>query len=119
MSEEDTKVLMVRQLISSLKKKILESITLKTQDTNQIREVEKVFKELYHAIRKVVEKKEPFESLSPYSLDLIFRDLLDQDLTDDDRDMIMYYIRRDLITFPFTIDTFHINSNLVENNTEE
>lgn len=117
--EENTKVFMFRQLISSLKKKILESITLETQNTNQIREVEKVFKEIYHAIRKVVEKREPFETLAPYSLDLIFRDLLDGDITEDDRDTIMYYLRRDLLTYPFTIDTFHINSNLVENEAKE
>ena len=66
-----------------------------------------------------MEKKEPFETLEPYSLDLIFRDLLDQSLSDDDRDMMMYYLRRDLLTYPFTIDTFHINSNLVENANEE
>lgn len=120
MSEEDTtQLFLFRQLIGSLKKKILESTTLTSQNVKQIQEVQKVFKEIYHAIRKVVEKNEPFDTLEPYSLDLIFRDLLDQPLSDDDRDMMMYYLRRDLLTYPFTIDTFHINSNLVENGTEE
>jgi len=120
MSESDnTKVQMLRELISSLKNKILQSTTLTSQNTKQIQEVQKILKEIYFAIRKVVEKKEPFETLEPYRLDLIFRDLLDKDLDDEERDMIMYYLRRDLITYPFTIDTFHINSNLVENQENE
>lgn len=117
--EENTKILMLRQIISSLKKKILESNTLTSQDTKQIQEVQKILKEIYFAVRKVIEKREPFETLEPYSLDLIFRDLLDQTLTDDDRDTMMYYLRRDLLTYPFTIDTIHINSNLVENEEKE
>ncbi len=116
---ESTTVLTFRQVISSLKKKILEGITLQSQNTNQVQEVQKVFRELYHAIRKVVEKKESISTLEPYSLDLLLRDILSKPLSDDDRDLMMYYLRRDLITYPFTIDTIHINSNLVENKKEE
>lgn len=117
--EESTKVLMLRQIISSLKKKILQSTTLTSQNTKQIQETQKILKEIYFAIRKVVEKNQPFETLEPYNLDLIFRDLLDQNLSDEEKDMIMYYLRRDLLTYPFTIDTIHINSNLVENEEKE
>jgi hypothetical protein len=118
MSESAT-VLTFRQVISSLKKKILEGITLQSQNTNQVQEVQKVFRELHHAIRKVVEKKGPISTLEPYSLDILLRDILSKSLSDDDRDLMMYYLRRDLITYPFTIDTIHINSNLVENKKEE
>jgi hypothetical protein len=117
--EEDTKIRMLRQIISSLKKKILETITLTSQDKKKIEEVRKIFKEIYFAVRKVIEKGEPLETLEPFSLDFLFRDLLDQTLTEDDRDTMMYYLRRDLLTYPFTIDTIHINSNLVENEEKE
>jgi hypothetical protein len=116
---ESTTVMLFRQVISSLKKKILEGITLQSQNTNQVQEVQKVFRELHHAIRKVVEKKAPISILEPYSLDILLRDILSKSLSDDDRDLMMYYLRRDLVTYPFTIDTIHINSNLVENKKEE
>ncbi len=119
MGDTETDILAFRQIISSLKKNILEKVTLQTQKVNQIQEVQKIFKEIYHSIRKVIEKKAPISTLEPLSLDLLLRDLLENTLDEDKKDLMMYYLRRDLITFPFTVDTFHINSNLVENTTTE
>jgi|LakMenEpi03Aug12_release.lakeMendotaPanAssembly.Ray.scaffolds.fasta_scaffold180336_3 hypothetical protein len=119
MTDTETKILAFRQIVSSLKKNILEKVTLQTQKVNQIQEVQKIFKEIYHTIRKVIEKKEPISTLEPLSLDLLFRDFFEKKLSEDDKELMMYYLRRDLITFPFTVDTFHINSNLVENTTPE
>ncbi len=113
MSED--KILVFRQILSSVKKRLIESTSYSTQDPKQIYEIQKIMKEIYFALRKVVEKKEPVSSLKPYSLDLLFEEILNKKLTDDERDNLMYYIRRDLITFPFTIDTFHMNANLVKN----
>jgi hypothetical protein len=120
MSEEVSSTTFVfRQIISSIKKKILESMTYTTQDSNQIYKIEKIMKELYNAIRKVLEENAPISSLEPFSLDVLMGEIVTEKLTDEERDELLYYVRRDLITFPFTLDTLHINSNLVKNESSE
>jgi hypothetical protein len=116
MSEElSSTTLVFREIISSIKKKILETMSYTSQNANQIYEIEKVMKDMYSAIRKVIEEKAPISSLEPFSLNLVFDDILNDSLSDEERDELMYYLRRDLITFPFTLDTIHINSNLAKN----
>jgi hypothetical protein len=117
--EDSTSVLTFRQIISLLKKRILDETTLDSQNRKDIYKAEKIMKEMFHAIRKVLERKAEISSLEQYNLDILLEDLFKKGLSDDERETIVYYLRRDLLTFPFTIDTFHINSNLVENDTEE
>lgn len=117
--EMNSTTIVFRQLLSSVKKRIIESNTYESQNPKAIYEVQKILKEMYYAIRKVIEKREPFSVLKPYSLDILFEDVLDKDLTEDERDELMYYARRDLLTFPFTLDIFHTNSNLVKKEDKE
>lgn len=116
---ENSSVIPFRQTISLLKKRILESTTLESQNKEDIHKVEKIMKELFYTLRRVLEKKSPVSSLEEYSLDILLGDLLRKGVSDDEREEMLYYLRRDLLTFPFTIDTFHINSNLVENDTKK
>lgn len=85
---DDTKIFEFRERIRKIKKRILDKIVYSTQDVQVLDTVISAFITYYKELRNALNA---------------------MDISPDLRKRMIYYLRRDLIMFPYTLDEERIN----------
>lgn len=115
MNEQESlkKIEEFREKIQLLKRKLLEKSIYTTQDNRKLNEIKQRMTELYELLYPVLRKKLPVSSIQSENLKDYMKSVFETINTEDDPlllDDLHYYAYRDLIMFPFTLDTVRINS---------
>jgi hypothetical protein len=107
---------MFRELVRQLKKATIEGVVFETQDVKVLNEVTGRLAEIFVILRDALKGKR----IENPELAALFTPVLDPpSITHEEAVDILYYLRRDLIMFPLTLDTERINSVSENNSTEE
>lgn len=126
--EDDQKVLEFRRTLKSIKKNVLDKLTYNSNDLNVLNKVTKRFVQFYILLKDVVYNNKPLDTVPIEELrDLFYETLEDYPRSSYYQNQIEYYLKRDFIDFPLSIDEDQINSfsitehyeqpTIVENNT--
>lgn len=115
MKEEESlqKIAEFREKIQLLKRKLLEKAIYTTQDNKKLNEIKQRMSELYEMLYPVLRKKEPISRIQSENLRDYMKSIFESMDSEEDSlllDDLHYYAYRDLIMFPFTLDTMRINS---------
>ena len=87
-----------REKLRGLKEAILNSVVYKSQDVKVLNMITSEMMQEYKNLRSV---------------------LRNSDIPDSEKRVMMYYLRRDLLMFPFTLDNKRINSLPEKNSMEQ
>jgi len=111
MEEDNQKILEFRGILKSIKKKVLDKLTYTTQDTTVLNKVVKRLIQFYLLLKPVVNDNKPLESIAINELEDLFYDTLkEHPRSSYYQNQIEYYLKRDFIDFPFSLDEIQINS---------
>lgn len=111
MEEDNKKILEFRQILRSIKKKVLDKLTYNTQDTTILNKVVKRLIQFYLLLKPVVYENKPLETIAITELEDLFYDTLkEHPRSSYYQNQIEYYLKRDFIDFPFSLDEIQINS---------
>ena len=110
---EDEKIEEFREALRRIKKIALEE-TYNNQSTSTLEEIQDKLKKIYFMLKPIVYENKSIETISMDELKELFYDIFD----DTQRSFtfqneLEYYLKRDLIDYPFTIDDKTINSQSV------
>jgi hypothetical protein len=103
-----------RELVRQIKKATVDGLVFETQDVKILNEVTHRLSEVFTILRDAV-KGVPIQNPE---LAALFAPLIQPPLEESEAVKMIYYLRRDLIMFPLTLDTERINS-VPENNSME
>lgn len=111
MEEDNKKILEFREILRSIKKKVLDKLTYNTQDTMVLNKVVKRLIQFYLLLKPVVYDNKPLETIAITELEDLFYDTLkEHPRSSYYQNQIEYYLKRDFIDFPFSLDEIQINS---------
>jgi len=120
MEEDNQKVLEFRGILKSIKKKVLDKLTYTTQDTSVLNKVIKRLIQFYLLLKPVVYDDKPLESIAITELEDLFYDTLKEyPRSSYYQNQIEYYLKRDFIDFPLSLDELQINSFSITEHYEE
>ena len=112
-SNEDTeKIREFRNTLKSIKKTILDKITYSTQSVSSLKKVSHRLIQFYMLLKPVVVNGLPIETIPIPEVRDLFYNTLDQSIYPRSsyyQNQIEYYLKRDYIDYPFTIDADDIN----------
>ena len=129
MEEDDQKIIEFRNILKSIKKNVSNKLTYTTQDTLVLNNVTKRLIQFYTLLKPVVYDNKPLNTIPIEELRELFYDTLEEyPRSSYYQNQIEYYLKRDFIDFPLSIDEEQINSfsmtehyeqpNIIENNIE-
>jgi hypothetical protein len=129
MEEDDQKIIEFRNILKSIKKNVSNKLTYTTQDTLVLNKVVKRLIQFYTLLKPVVYNNKPLNTIPIEELRELFYDTLEEyPRSSYYQNQIEYYLKRDFIDFPLSIDEEQINSfsmmehyeqpNIIENNIE-
>ena len=129
MEEDDQKIIEFRNILKSIKKNVSNKLTYTTQDTLVLNKVVKRLIQFYTLLKPVVYDNKPLNTIPIEELRELFYDTLEEyPRSSYYQNQIEYYLKRDFIDFPLSIDEEQINSfsmtehyeqpNIIENNIE-
>ena len=120
MEEDNKKILEFRGILKSIKNKVLDKLTYNTQDTTVLNKVVKRLIQFYLLLKPVVYENKPLETIAITELEDLFYDTLkDYPRSSYYQNQIEYYLKRDFIDFPFSLDEIQINSFSMTEHYEE
>ena len=120
MEEDDQKIMEFRNKLKMIKLNVREKYTSKTQDTNAINKVLKVYMKFFDLLSPIVNGTKSLDTLPFQELKESFYDTLEKHPRSSYyQNQIEYYLKRDLKDFPLTLDTEHINSFSLTEHYEE
>ena len=129
MEEDDQKIIEFRNILKSIKKNVSNKLTYTTQDTLVLNKVVKRLIQFYTLLKPVVYDNKPLNTIPIEELRELFYDTLEEyPRSSYYQNQLEYYLKRDFIDFPLSIDEEQINSfsmtehyeqpNIIENNIE-
>lgn len=111
MISDDTKIRAFRQVLHDIKVKVLNKLTYTTQDTSVLTLVSKRLIQFYTLLKPVVFNEMTLDSIEIDELKTLFESTLGSTVRSNYYDyQLKYYLKRDLIDFPFTLDSIEIDS---------
>jgi hypothetical protein len=111
MEEDNKKIVEFRGILKSIKNKVLDKLTYNTQDTTVLNKVVKRLIQFYLLLKPVVYENKPLETIAITELEDLFYDTLkEHPRSSYYQNQIEYYLKRDFIDFPFSLDEIQINS---------
>lgn len=114
---EDEKLDEFRESLRRIKKVALEE-TYTNQSTSTLEDVQDKLKKIYFILKPVVYENKPLQSINMNEIVELFYDILDDTPRSFTfQNQLEYYLKRDLIDYPFTIDYNTIDSNSLYSNT--
>lgn len=120
MEEDNKKILEFRGILKSIKNKVLDKLTYNTQDTTVLNKVVKRLIQFYLLLKPVVYENKPLETIAITELEDLFYDTLKEyPRSSYYQNQIEYYLKRDFIDFPFSLDEIQINSFSMTEHYEE
>ena len=120
MEEDNQKILEFRGILKSIKKKVLDKLTYTTQDTTVLNKVIKRLIQFYLLLKPIVYGIKPLETIAITELEDLFHDTLkEHPRSSYYQNQIEYYLKRDFIDFPLSLDEIQINSFSINEHYEE
>jgi len=111
MMSDDVKIRAFRQVLHDIKVKVLNKLTYATQDTSVLTLVSKRLIQFYTLLKPVVFNEMTLDSIEIDELKTLFESTLGDTVRSNYYDyQLKYYLKRDLIDFPFTLDNIEIDS---------
>jgi len=91
------------KILSSLKEKIIDYDTLKTQDMDILEDMIGTFRKLHDILRDLIEKRQNHSTELP-AIRQLFAPCINNNLNDDDRRDILRSLYTHLIEYPYVIN---------------
>jgi hypothetical protein len=114
--EDDKKIFEFRNILKSIKEKTINSITYKSQNTDSLVKVKENLIKFYTILKPSVIYNESFDSIPIQELKDVFQSTLKYyPRSRYYQTQIEYYLKRDFIDFPFSIDIPKITSYKYDN----
>lgn len=111
--EDNQKLDKFRRVLHNIKSTTIDKITSSTQNTNGLRLVEQRLQQFYMLLKPVIVDGKPFEMIPLEAVRNLFYSTLhlekDEQHSSYYRNQLKYYLERDFINFPFTIDEEQID----------
>lgn len=125
--EDDKKIQEFREVLHKIKISILNNITYQNQTTESLKQVTKQLLKFYVLLKPVIYNYMSIDTIDiPEIKKLFYETLQNYPRSSYYQNQLEYYIKRDFIDFPFTIDEERIDSfpieehygnpNIVDNN---
>lgn len=120
LNDDDIKIKMFRRVLHDIKVNVLNRLTYKTQDTGALTQVSKRLIQFYTLLKPVVLNEIDLYSIEIDELKTIFEPTLNNNMRSSYyENQLSYYLKRDLIDFPFTLDNIEIDSYSPDEHYEE
>lgn len=130
MVNDDLKIHEFRNILKSIKQKVLDKFTYNSQNTAVLEKVTKRLIQFYLLLKPVVYDNKPVDTIPIKELHELFYETLENYVRSSYyQNCLEYYLKRDFIDFPFSIDEDKIDTfksyehyeqpHIVENNTLE
>lgn len=127
-NQDDQMIKQFRIIIQTIKKNVLNKFTYKSNDVNIINTIIKRFVQFYIILKPVVYDNKPLETIPIEELrDLFYETLEEYNRSPYYQNKLEYYLKRDFIDFPLSLDEEQIDSfdvvehyeqpKIIENNT--
>lgn len=114
---EDEKLIEFREALRRIKKIALEE-TYDNQSTSTLEDIQDKLKKVYFILKPVVYENRSIETISMNELRELFYDIFDDSTRSFTfQNELEYYLKRDLIDYPFSIDETSINVNSIHTDT--
>jgi hypothetical protein len=114
---EDEKLEEFREALRRIKKIALEE-TYDNQSTSTLDDIQDKLKKIYFILKPVVYENRSIETISMNELKEIFYDIFDDKTRSFTfQNQLEYYLKRDLIDYPFSIDEKSIDAQSIYSNT--
>jgi len=114
---EDEKIEEFREAIRRIKKIALED-TYDNQSTTTLEDIQNKLKKIYFILKPVVYENRSIETISMNELKELFYDIFDNSVRSFTfQNQLEYYLKRDLIEYPFSIDEKSIDAQTIYSNT--
>ena len=114
---EDEKLEEFREALRRIKKIALEE-TYDNQSTSTLEDIQDKLKKIYFILKPIVYENKSVETINMDELKELFYDIFDDTPRSFSfQNQLEYYLKRDLIDYPFTIDERTINSQSLYSNT--
>jgi hypothetical protein len=114
---EDEKIEEFREAIRRIKKIALED-TYDNQSTTTLEDIQNKLKKIYFILKPVVYENISIETIGMNELKELFYDIFDNSVRSFTfQNQLEYYLKRDLIEYPFSIDEKSIDAQTIYSNT--
>ena len=111
MKEDDKHIDEFRKVLRKIKQSVINNSTYKTQNTNDLKDVSKRLIQFYTLLRPIIFDRKPISSLAIKELQPLFHLTLEEYSRSNNYQMLLeYYLKRDFIDFPYTLDEEQIDS---------
>jgi hypothetical protein len=111
MEKDNQKIIEFRSILRSIKSKVLDKLTYNSQDTIILNKVTKRFIQFYLLLKPVVYDNKSLTLIPIEELRDLFYDTLEEyPRSSYYQNQIEYYLKRDFIDFPLSMDEAQINS---------
>jgi len=118
-SDDDKKILEFRNILRKIKLSILDNVTYENQSTESLKQVTKQLIKFYTLLKPVIFDYKSIETIPiPEIRKLFYETLQNYPRSSYYQNQLQYYIKRDFIDFPFTIDEESIDSFPITNHYE-
>lgn len=102
--EDNKKIKEFRDLLKNIKKTTLNKITYATQSTSALTKVEQRLNQFYTLLRPVIEYGKSINTIPIEAIRDLFYDTLTYPRSSYYQHQLEYYLKRDFLEYPFTID---------------
>jgi len=111
MDNDSKKILEFREILRKIKLSILNNITYENQTTESLKQVTKQLIKFYSLLKPVIYEYKSIDSIPISEIRTLFNETLQQyPRSSYYQNQLEYYLKRDFIDFPFTVDEGSIDS---------
>ena len=110
-SEDDIKIKEFREVNKNIKKTIMDKVTYSSQSINALKKVSQRLIQFYMLLKPVVYYDKSIEEIPIVEIQNLYYSTLTYPRSSYYQNQLIYYLKRDLIDFPFTIDDEQINTH--------
>jgi hypothetical protein len=119
MDLDDKKIQEFREVLRKIKMNILNNVTYKNQSTESLKQVTKQLIKFYLLLKPVIYNYKSINTIQiPEIIKLFYETLQNYPRSSYYQNQLEYYIKRDFIDFPFTVDEERIDSFPIEEHYE-
>jgi len=109
---DDVKIKMFRKVLHDIKVNVLNRLTYATQDTGILTKVSKRLIQFYTLLKPLVENEIMLDDIEIDEIKTLFTPTLGTNIRSNYyENELKYYLKRDLIDFPFTLDIIEIDTH--------
>lgn len=110
-SEDDKKIKEFREVNRNIKRTIMDKVTYSSQNINALTKVTQRLTQFYMLLKPVVHYGNPISTIPIVEIQNLYYTTLTYPRSSYYQNQLIYYLKRDLIDFPFTLDDEQINTH--------